>query len=159
MLSFPVVENAITVVRLCSLSDRHMYLTLPRDWMWSRNRFHLLPIVHRLSCTYASLGGAGPVCDVWARTRHRAGLCVLHTLLEQYVTPATVAHYALECTPDLCKHPVTAKSKDQLKKVALATLKEYASAYQISVNNVVEKDELIDRLVSARVSKAESHAV
>ncbi|TCD65743.1 hypothetical protein EIP91_002273 [Steccherinum ochraceum] len=45
---------------------------------------------------------------------------------------------------------ITAKSKDQLKKVPLATLKEYASVYHIPVNGVVEKDDLIDRLMSAR---------
>lgn len=47
---------------------------------------------------------------------------------------------------------VTAKSKDQLRKLGLAALKEYAAAYHIPVNNVVEKDDLVDRLISARVS-------
>ncbi|KAH8101106.1 hypothetical protein BXZ70DRAFT_934446 [Cristinia sonorae] len=47
---------------------------------------------------------------------------------------------------------ITAKSKDQLKKLSLAVLKEYAGAYHIPVNNVVEKDDLVDRLISARAN-------
>lgn len=53
--------------------------------------------------------------------------------------------------PNLCEHIVTANSKDQLKKQTLSVLKEYASVYNIPVNGVVEKDDLIDRLIAARV--------
>lgn len=46
---------------------------------------------------------------------------------------------------------VTAAGKGQLKGLSLARLKKYASDYGIDIHNVVEKDDLIDGLIAARV--------
>ncbi|KAI0090351.1 hypothetical protein BDY19DRAFT_888033 [Irpex rosettiformis] len=44
----------------------------------------------------------------------------------------------------------TAAGKGQLRGLSLAKLKKYASDYGINVRSVVEKDDLIDRLINAR---------
>lgn len=46
---------------------------------------------------------------------------------------------------------VTAAGKGQLRGYSLAKLKKYAKDYSINVNGVIEKDDLIDRLIAARV--------
>ena len=43
---------------------------------------------------------------------------------------------------------VTAAGKGQLRGFPLAKLKKYAKDYNINVQNVLEKNELIDRLVA-----------
>lgn len=50
------------------------------------------------------------------------------------------------------KHTVTAAGKGQLRGLTLAKLKKYAKDYGIDVSTVLEKDDLIDRLIVARVS-------
>lgn len=50
-----------------------------------------------------------------------------------------------ECT-------VTASGKGHLRTLPLAKLKKYAKDYNIDVTNVLERDELIDRLIALRVS-------
>lgn len=52
---------------------------------------------------------------------------------------------------DLFEHIVTAAGKGQLRGLSLARLKKYASDYGIDIHNVVEKDDLIDGLIAARV--------
>ncbi|KAF7789556.1 hypothetical protein EIP86_000502 [Pleurotus ostreatoroseus] len=49
-----------------------------------------------------------------------------------------------------CNHCVTASGKGQLRSLPLAKLKKYAKDYNINVTNVIERDELIDRLIAAR---------
>ena len=51
------------------------------------------------------------------------------------------------------KPAVTAAGKGQLRAQSLAKLKKYAQDYHINVNNVVEKDDLIDRIIGARVRR------
>ena len=46
---------------------------------------------------------------------------------------------------------VTAAGKGQLRGCSLSKLRKYAKDYNINVNGVVEKDDLIDRLIAARV--------
>ena len=53
---------------------------------------------------------------------------------------------------DLRKRTVTAAGKGHLRGLTLAKLKKYAKDYGIDVHNVLEKDDLIDRLIAARVS-------
>ncbi|CCM04896.1 uncharacterized protein FIBRA_07092 [Fibroporia radiculosa] len=48
------------------------------------------------------------------------------------------------------KCTVTAAGKGQLKQLPLAKLKKYANAYDIKVNGVLEKDELIETILAAR---------
>ncbi|KAI0688416.1 hypothetical protein BC835DRAFT_1549977 [Cytidiella melzeri] len=45
---------------------------------------------------------------------------------------------------------ITAAGKGQLRGLSLAKLKKYAKDYGIDVHNVVEKDDLIDRIIGAR---------
>ncbi|KAI0763127.1 hypothetical protein BD413DRAFT_450196, partial [Trametes elegans] len=47
---------------------------------------------------------------------------------------------------------ITACGKGQLKLHPMAKLKRYAKAYNIDVSGVLEKDEFIDRLISARTA-------
>lgn len=47
---------------------------------------------------------------------------------------------------------VTASGKGQLKQQPLSRLKQYANAYNIKFNGILEKDELIDILIYSRVS-------
>lgn len=49
---------------------------------------------------------------------------------------------------------VTAAGKGQLRGYSLAKLRKYAKDYSINVNGVVEKDDLIDRLIAIRVCDA-----
>ena len=46
---------------------------------------------------------------------------------------------------------MTAAGKGQLRRYSLARLKKYAKEYNINVNGVIEKDDFIDRLITARV--------
>lgn len=46
---------------------------------------------------------------------------------------------------------VTAAGKTYLKTLPLSRLKKYANAYNIKVNGILEKDELLDAIMSARV--------
>lgn len=46
---------------------------------------------------------------------------------------------------------MTAGGKSHLKLLPLARLKKYANAYNIKVNGVLEKDDLINALISVRV--------
>ena len=59
-------------------------------------------------------------------------------------------HHRRESDPR--KYTVTAAGKGQLRGFSLAKLRKYAKDYGIDVSNVLEKDDLIDRLISARVS-------
>lgn len=52
---------------------------------------------------------------------------------------------------DARKRSVTAAGKGQLRGLSLAKLKKYANDYGIDVRSVVEKDDLIDRIIGARV--------
>ncbi|KZT65308.1 hypothetical protein DAEQUDRAFT_731575 [Daedalea quercina L-15889] len=45
---------------------------------------------------------------------------------------------------------ITAGGKSYLRSLPLAKLKKYANAYSIKVNGVLEKDDLVDALISAR---------
>jgi hypothetical protein len=47
---------------------------------------------------------------------------------------------------------VTAGGRNYLKGLPLAKLKKYVTAYDIKINRAVEKDDLIDAIVAARVS-------
>ncbi|KAF7984709.1 hypothetical protein HWV62_13016 [Athelia sp. TMB] len=49
-----------------------------------------------------------------------------------------------------CSHCVTAAGKGQLRSQPLSKLRKYAEAYNIKVDGVVEKDDLLDRIVRAR---------
>jgi len=50
------------------------------------------------------------------------------------------------------KATVTAAGRNQLKAMTLGKLKRYLSAYNIRIDRAVEKDDLIDAIVLARVS-------
>lgn len=55
--------------------------------------------------------------------------------------------------PSHCAHPnriVTAASRNHLKNMSLAKLKNYLNAYDIKTTRVVEKDDLIDAILNAR---------
>jgi hypothetical protein len=47
---------------------------------------------------------------------------------------------------------VTAAGRTQLKSMPMSKLRNYINAYNISTERVVEKDDLIDALLKARVS-------
>ena len=47
---------------------------------------------------------------------------------------------------------VTAGSRNHLKSLSLGKLKKYADAYNLRSDQIIEKDELVDRLMSYRVS-------
>lgn len=47
---------------------------------------------------------------------------------------------------------VTAAGRTQLKSMPMSKLRNYINAYNISTERVVEKDDLIDALMKARVS-------
>ncbi len=47
--------------------------------------------------------------------------------------------------------PVTAASKGALRSFSLAKLRKYANAYNIGLDHAVEKDDVIDTLLTARV--------
>lgn len=46
----------------------------------------------------------------------------------------------------------TAGSRNHLKKLPLSKLKKYADAYNLRSDQIIEKDDLVDRLMSYRVS-------
>ena len=46
----------------------------------------------------------------------------------------------------------TAGSKNHLKSLSLGKLKKYADAYNLRPDHIIEKDDLVDRLMSYRVS-------
>lgn len=48
--------------------------------------------------------------------------------------------------------PVTAAGRTYLKSQPLAKLKKYVNAYNIKINRAVEKDDIIDAILAARVS-------
>lgn len=50
------------------------------------------------------------------------------------------------------KATVTAAGRNQLKAMTLAKLKRYINAYNIGIDRAVEKDDLIDAIIMARVS-------
>ena len=52
---------------------------------------------------------------------------------------------------DQRKHLVTAAGKGWLRSYSLAKLRKYAKDYNINVDGVIEKDDLIDRIIAARV--------
>jgi hypothetical protein len=52
---------------------------------------------------------------------------------------------------------VTAAGKSYLKSLPLAKLKKYVDSYNLKADRVVEKDDLVDILVSARVSTIGQH--
>lgn len=47
---------------------------------------------------------------------------------------------------------VTAAGKSHLRTLPLARLKKYVDAYHLKADQVVEKDDLVDILIAARVS-------
>jgi hypothetical protein len=47
---------------------------------------------------------------------------------------------------------VTASGRNALKSMPLGKLKKYVSAYGIGIERAVEKDDIIDAIVAARVS-------
>ena len=51
----------------------------------------------------------------------------------------------------MCQHLVTAAGKGQLRGHTLAKLRKYAKDYNINVSGVIEKDDLIDKIIAARV--------
>jgi hypothetical protein len=73
---------------------------------------------------------------------------ILHRIFERFAfSSALVFEYHVN-------HPctVTAASRSQLKSLPLSKLRKYKDAYSIQVvENVVEKDHLIDILMAARV--------
>ncbi|EKM58134.1 uncharacterized protein PHACADRAFT_182515 [Phanerochaete carnosa HHB-10118-sp] len=58
--------------------------------------------------------------------------------------PASVCAYCIE------NLTITAAGKGQLRKYSLAKLRKYAKDYDINVNGVIEKDDLIDKIIAAR---------
>lgn len=73
---------------------------------------------------------------------------VLHRVLEQY---------AFSRSPELLAGPyhphlVTAASRFTLRTLPLAKLKNYANAYNIKTTGAVEKDDVVDAIMRARVS-------
>lgn len=47
---------------------------------------------------------------------------------------------------------VTASGRNALKALSLGKLKKYATSYGIGIDRAVEKDDIIDAIVAARVS-------
>lgn len=47
---------------------------------------------------------------------------------------------------------VTAAGRNSLKELSLGKLKRYVNAYSIDIDRAVEKDDIIDSIVAARVS-------
>lgn len=47
---------------------------------------------------------------------------------------------------------VTASGRNSLRSLPLAKLKRYVTSYNIKINRAVEKDDIIDSIVAARVS-------
>ena len=52
----------------------------------------------------------------------------------------------------LIHYAVTAGSRNYLKSLSLGKLKKYADAYNLRFDQIIEKDDLVDRLMSYRVS-------
>lgn len=52
----------------------------------------------------------------------------------------------------LISFTVTAGSRNYLKSLSLGKLKKYADAYNLRSDQIIEKDDLVDRLMSYRVS-------
>lgn len=53
---------------------------------------------------------------------------------------------------NLIRCAVTAGSKSHLKSLSLGKLKKYADAYNLRSDQIIEKDDLVDGLISYRVS-------
>jgi len=53
---------------------------------------------------------------------------------------------------NLISYAATAGSKSYLKSLSLGKLKKYADAYNLRSDQIIEKDDLVDRLMSYRVS-------
>ena len=51
----------------------------------------------------------------------------------------------------ICDTPVTAGGRTYLKTLTLAKLKKYVNVYNIKIDRAVEKDDLIDGILSIRV--------
>jgi hypothetical protein len=47
---------------------------------------------------------------------------------------------------------VTAAGRNAIKELPLAKLKRYVNSYNIKINRAVEKDDIIDAIMAARVS-------
>ena len=55
---------------------------------------------------------------------------------------------------NLSHYAATAGSKNHLKSLPLGKLKKYADAYSLRPDHIIEKDDLVDRLMSYRVGPA-----
>ena len=80
-----------------------------------------------------------------------ACVLILHRESEQCVSASC---YRCRVDLDQPKRPVTAGGKSYLKSLSLARLKKYVDAYNIKVEGILEKDELISRIIASRVSWA-----
>lgn len=76
--------------------------------------------------------------------------------------PCQSAHSALKCSivsilsrmhrdRILTWYVVTASPRSHLKSLPLSKLKKYLDAYSIKTDGAVEKDDVIDRIIAARV--------
>lgn len=105
------------------------------------SRISLLPLLFRVPGSNAS-------------TRHGIGLrpdvcvCILYSTFDQYVKPIH------DLLPRILRPPqVTAGGKGYLRTQSLARLRNYIQAYNIKIGrDILEKDEIIDAIVAARVS-------
>lgn len=59
--------------------------------------------------------------------------------------------YVLRLPCGIVTYPVTAAGRHQLKTMSLAKLKKYINSYNITIDRAVEKDDLIDAIISAKV--------
>lgn len=59
--------------------------------------------------------------------------------------------------PHTTQYPVTTLGRSQLRSLPLAKLRRYISAYNIPVKNPVDKNDLVDAALAARVSLLSCH--
>lgn len=73
-----------------------------------------------------------------------------------FVPSASIISQVGRCPPGLRAHltycTVTAGSKNYLMSLSLGKLKKYADAYNLRFDQIIEKDDLVDKLISYRVS-------
>ena len=62
--------------------------------------------------------------------------------------------------PQSCgKYPATALGRAQLRTLPLSKLRRYIDAYNIPAKNPIDKNDLVDAAIAARVSRGTSHLV
>jgi hypothetical protein len=77
----------------------------------------------------------------------------------EYLTSACSSFFPPGSTLDQERRLVTAGGRNYLRNLSLTRLKKYVDAYNIKADGVIEKDDLIEKIIAARVSIRLNNAI